>query len=387
MVQSSQTNTYQGDFVMKSLKLIHQAGARFLLTAVFLLSLLAGFTSPAAAASDGFGAVYTSTNSSSGNQVLVFNRAVDGSLTLQESYSAGGLGSGASLGSQSSVILSQDNHWLFTVDAGSNQISTFAVGSKGLSLVNVADSGGIHPVSLTTYKDWLYVLNAGGSGNIAGFVIGLDGSLSPIAGSSQPVSNGGVGTAPGLAQVAFNSDGTALVVTEKTTNLLDTYQVINGVASAPLTHPSAGATPFGFAFDRHNHAVVSEASGSVSSYQVDGNAFSVISAAVVNTQVAACWIAISNNGKFAYSTNAGSGSISSYKIADNGALSLLNATAGITGAGSAPVDMAFSNNGAFLYALGNGSHTITMFQMGADGSLNNLGAMSVAVGVAGLAAQ
>ncbi len=372
---------------MKSLKLFHQIGARFLLTAVFLLSSLAGITSPAAAASNGFGAVYTSTNSSSGNEVLVFSRAVDGSLALQGSYSTGGLGSGASLGSQSAVILSQNNHWLFTVDAGSNQISTFAVGSKGLTLVSVVDLGGILPVSLTIYKHWLYVLNAGGSGNIDGFVIGQNGSLSSIAGSSQPVSNGGVGAAPGLAQIAFNSDGTALVVTEKTTNLLDTYQVANGVARAPVTHPSAGATPFGFAFDRHNHAVVSEASGSVSSYQVDGNAFTVISPAVVNTQVAACWIAISNNGKFAYTTNAGSGSISSYAIASDGSLSLLEATAGITGAGSSPVDMAFSNNGAFLYALGNGSHTITIFQMGADGSLDNLGAMSVPVGVAGLAAQ
>jgi 6-phosphogluconolactonase (cycloisomerase 2 family) len=86
-------------------------------------------------------------------------------------------------------------------------------------------------------------------------------------------------------------------------------------------------------------------------------------------------------------TNAGSGSISSYKIAHDGSLSLLNATAGLTGAGSSPVDMAFSNNGSYLYALANGAHTITMFQMGADVSLNNLGPMSVPVGVTGLAAQ
>ena len=139
---------------------------------------------------------------------------------------------------------------------------------------------------------------------------------------------------------------------------------------------------------RHNHAIVSEAaSGSLSSYWVGGNTFSVISSAVVNGQVAACWVAISNNGKYAYTTNAGSGTISSYAIADDGSLTLLNPTAGVTGGGSSPVDMAFSNNGAFLYALGNGSHTITMFAMGADGSLNNLGAISVPTGVAGLAAQ
>src|SRR6476619_6948476 len=111
---------------MKNLKLIHQFGARFLLTAAFLFSLVAGFTIPAAAApADGFGAVYTTTNASSGNEVLAFNRAVDGSLTFQGSYSTGGLGDNTSLGSQNAVILSQNNHWLFTVNAGSHQISTF----------------------------------------------------------------------------------------------------------------------------------------------------------------------------------------------------------------------------------------------------------------------
>jgi len=68
-------------------------------------------------------------------------------------------------------------------------------------------------------------------------------------------------------------------------------------------------------------------------------------------------------------------------------LTLLNAVAGSTGAGSAPIDMAFSNNGIYLYALANTAHTITMFQMGADGSLNNMDAIGVPVGVAGLAAQ
>jgi 6-phosphogluconolactonase (cycloisomerase 2 family) len=373
---------------MKRLKPFYRFGARFLLIAVFVISFAAGFITPAAAASaDGFGAVYTSTNAVSGNEILVYNRSEDGALTFQGAYSTGGFGSGANLGSQSGVILSQNNRWLFTVNAGSNQVSVFSIGSKGLTLVDVEDSGGIRPISLTSYKDLLYVLNAGGSGNIYGFQIGQDGSLSPIAGSSQPVSNGGISAAPGLAQIAFNSEGTTLVVTEKTTSLLDIYPVIDGVASAPSTHPSAGAVPFGFAFDRHNHAVVSEASGSVSSYLVEADGFSVISPAIVNTQVAACWIAISNNGKYAYTTNAGSGSISSYAIAEDGALTLLNPVAGSTGAGSAPVDMSFSNNGIYLYALGNAAHTITTFQMGADGSLINLGAISVPVGVAGLAAQ
>jgi 6-phosphogluconolactonase len=373
---------------MKDLKLSKHFGAHLFLTAVFLLALVAGITSPAAAASQSaFGAVYTMTNAASGNELLVYNRSSDGSLAFQGAYATDGLGSGAGLGSQSSIVLSHNNHWLFAVNAGSNQISSFAVTESGLELVDIVNSGGTLPVSVTNYKDWLYVLNAGGSGNISGLAIGQDGSLSPLAGSTQPVSNGGVGAAPALAQIAFSSDGSTLAVTEKSTNLIDTYIVENGLADAPVLNPSAGATPFGFAFDRHGHAIVSEASGSVSSYQIDNGEFNVISPAIVNTQVAACWIAISNNGKFAYTTNAGSGSISSYRIAEDGALTLLNPTAAVIGAGSSPVDMAFSNNGQSLYALANGAHTISIFGMNANGSLAVQSTVSVPVGVVGLAAR
>ena len=374
---------------MKILKFHGYNSARFLWIAALLLSLVAGFSQHAAAAPDNeIGAVYTITNAPAGNEVLVYSRSADGSLAFQGAIATGGFGSGASLGSQTAVILSDNNHWLFAVNAGSNEISSFAVSADGLELVDVVDSGGLLPVSLTKYKDWLYVLNAGGSGNISGFSVGQDGSLTPLAGSTQPVSNGGVGTAPGLAQVAFNSDGSALVVTEKTTNLIDTYEVVDGLASAPVTHPSEGATPFGFAFDRHNHAIVSEAaSGSVSSYEIEAAEFNVISSAVVNGQAAACWIAISKNGKFAYTTNAASGSISSYGIGQDGSLTLLDPTAALTGPGSSPLDMAFSNNGRYLYVLASGSHTITIFQFAADGSLAPLGSVNVPAGVAGLAAR
>lgn len=370
---------------MKSLALFKNNGARFLLTAVFILSIAAGFASPAAAAPDKeIGAVYTLTNAAAGNEVLVYGRSADGALAYQGSFATGGSGTGASLGSQTAVILSDNNRWLFAVNAGSNEISSFAVKKNGLELADVVASGGVMPVSLTLYKDWLYVLNAGGNGNISGFRVGNDGSMTPMAGSTQPLSNGGVGAVPAVAQVAFNSDGSALVVTEKSTNLLDTYQVAGGLAGAPVTHPSEGMTPFGFAFDRHNHAIVSEASGSVSSYAIEGADFEVISSKVLTGQAAACWIAISKNGKFAYTTNAASGTISSYAIGSDGSLTLLE---GVTAAGSTPLDMAFSNNGRYLYTLAAGTHAIFIHQMGADGSLAELGMVSVPTGVAGIAAR
>src|SRR5262245_58246175 len=162
----------------------------------------------AAAATNVVGAVYALTNATSGNAVLVWNRSADGSLTAAGSYATGGLGSGGGLGSQGAVILSQDNQLLFAVDAGSNEISSFRVDPDGLTLVGHVASGGTLPTSLTTHKKLLYVLNAGGSGNISGFTIGNDGTLSPIPDSTRPLSGGA--TAPG--QIGFSPDGNLLVV-------------------------------------------------------------------------------------------------------------------------------------------------------------------------------
>ncbi len=71
-------------------------------------------------------------------------------------------------------------------------------------------------------------------------------------------------------------------MTEKATNLIDTYSVArNGVASAPTVNASVGETPFGFAFSRDGHLIVSEAFGglpdigAVSSYATNSQANSM----------------------------------------------------------------------------------------------------------------
>ena len=300
------------------------------------------------------------------------------------------MGNGGGLGSQGALTLSQNNKWLFAVNAGSNEVSVFAVSPNGLTLIDKVASGGAQPISVTSYKNLVYVLNAGGSGNITGFTLSKQGKLTPLANSTRTLSNNGVGAAPGLAQISFTPDGAALVVTEKATNLIDTYLLTNGAAGAPVTHPSAGMTPFGFAFNKRGILVVSEAFGgapggsALSSYAVSGNNVTLVSPSVWTTQTAACWVAIPRNGKFAYTTNAGSASISSYRIARNGTLTLMNPVAGVTGAGA--VDMAFNGSSSFLYALGSAGHTISMFAMQAGGRLAALGSIGVPAGVAGLAA-
>ena len=380
---------------MKTFELAKQFGTRFLVAVVLLLPLLAGFTSPVAADDDGGGrhAVYTITNDPSGNEVAVYERSPDGSLTFMASYPTGGLGTGAGLGSQGAVILRENGRRLFVVNAGSNQVSVFGVRADGLDLLDVVDSGGEMPISLTLHGSILYVLNAGGSGNISGFRVRDNGELVALEGSTQTLSNGGIGASPQPAQISFSRDGSLLVVTEKMTNMIDVYPVVRGIAGPPASHPSAGMTPFGFAFAKRHDLIVSEAFGgapdvsALSSYHVERDVFEVVSPSVGTTQTAACWVVISNNGKYAYVTNTGSGSISSYRIGNDGSLSLLEAQAGLTGEGSSPIDMSLSNNGRFLYALGAGSDTISIFRIRENGSLESLGSVDVPAGAVGLAAR
>jgi 6-phosphogluconolactonase len=371
-----------------------QLWTRLFLAVLFILPLILGSTSPVRA-DDGSAmrAVYTMTNAADGNEVVVFQRAEDGSLSPQDPVSTEGLGSGMGLGSQGAIILSANGNWLFVVNAGSNEISVFRVSRNGLTLTDVVDSGGVMPISLTNRGNLLYVLNGGGSGNITGFRLRENGELVPLEGSTQPLSNGGTGDSTMPAQISFHSVRNLLVVTEKATNLILTYELNERIAGPPMTHPSAGMTPFGFAFDPRGHLIVSEAFGgapdasAMSSYTVTRPNFEVISASVPTTQTAACWVVISKNGKYAYDTNTGSGSISSFTIGRDGSLTLLDPQAGLTGEGSSPIDMALSNNGKYLYAIGAGSSAIHIFQANEDGSLTSLGEVSVPPGSLGLAAR
>src|SRR5437879_2870410 len=111
----------------------------------------------------GPGAVYTLTNQVGGNAVAAFTRGADGRLASAGSVATGGTGTGASLGSQGAVSLSNDGRRLFAVNAGSNDLSVFAVSPAGLALASRTASGGTLPISLTVHGNVLYVLNAGGT--------------------------------------------------------------------------------------------------------------------------------------------------------------------------------------------------------------------------------
>ena len=331
-------------------------------------------------------AVYTITNQVAGNAVAVFARAADGTLTPAGSFATGGTGTGAGLGSQGAVTLSDDGRLLFAVNAGSNDVSVFQVGPQELSLLSRTPSGGTLPISVTVSRNVVYVLNTGGAGNISGFTVGSTGGLTPIAGSTKSLST----AAAGPAEVSFSPDGRELVVTEKGTSLLDVYPVDkNGVAGERTSYTSAGGTPFGFAFGPRNLLFVSEAAapGSASSYAVnkEGN-LQVISGAVLTHHGAPCWAVVTANGRFGFTGN-GSGSVSGFSIAPDGAIRLLG-DGGAAVIGSGVNDIALSANSRYLYVLQTGgAQAIHAFRIQDDGSLTALGPVGgLPTGTRGLAA-
>jgi 6-phosphogluconolactonase len=332
--------------------------------------------------------LYTETNSASGNRVQVYETPPDGTPTLTAEVATGGLGNGAGLGSQGALARSGD--FLFAVNAGSDDVSSFEIGPHGLKLVSRVSSGGSTPISLTTHGDLLYVVNAGGSGNIAGFRIRSNGSLTAIAGSSRPLS----ASASGPAQIGFDRDGDSLVVTEKNTNTILIYHVTKGLAGKPESHASHGMTPFGFAFDRRDDLLVSEAFGgqanasALSSYDFDDGELSLLSGSVPSEQSAACWVVTARHGRFAYVTNTGSGTVTGYKVAHEGKLTRLTAN-GITGVtGGGPTDAATDADTDTLYVLSPSIGQIVTFHVNSDGSLRQLGAASEVAGTAaGLVAR
>jgi 6-phosphogluconolactonase len=348
------------------------------------------------------GAVYALTNQVE-NAVAVFSRTAHGALNPAGEFPTGGAGDPVPQGtdpatdplaSQGALILGQGNRFLFAVNAGSNQISVLRITASGLTLVDVVDSGGIRPISLTQHENLLYVLNEGGTPNITGFTVGDDGTLTPLPDSTQPLIGG---TAADPAQVGFSHDGTLLVVTEKAGNRLNTYTIDdNGLPSAPIDNASNGMTPFGFAFNNQDILVVSEAFGgtpnlsAASSYSAsDSGVLSVISGSVPNSQTASCWVVTTNNGKSAFVSNTGSSTISSYQIGSgNGTLTLLNPIAADTGANSAPIDMALSNNSRFLFVLLGGAQSVASFRVERDGTLTLLDTEGgLPLGAQGIAAK
>ena len=329
--------------------------------------------------------VFTSTNEAAGNRVLVYDRAAHGALEPAGSVATGGLGTGGGLNNQGAVQAARG--LLFVTDAGSNDVAALRLRDGSAVPVGRTPSGGQTPISVTVHKDVLYVLNADQGGTIAGFTIGSGGSLTPIPGSVRAVAGSGP------AEIQFSPSGRSLYVTERDSNTIDTFPVDDaGRAGVPVSTASSGATPFGFAVDRHGDLVVSEAAGgpggtsAVSSYSpAAGGSLTTVTASAPDHQNAACWVGLSGDERFAYTANAASNTLSGYSVGPDGSLTLLDADGVTATTGGHPTDL-IAGRGDDLFALAAGTGELDVFRTGGHGELTRTdtatGVPSSATGIA-----
>lgn len=361
-------------------------------------------------------ALYAATNEATGNRIQTFSRANDGKLTPGASVPTGGNGSGGFEGSANGLILASrggesspnnltgSDKYLLATNTGSSSVSVFDTTGAGLQLLDVESAGLDHPLSVTIHAGVVYVLNGGrsnclgGTPTITGFTLESDGQLTPIPGSTRPVSGG---PNSGCSQVSFNPSGDTLVVTEKQQNVIDTYRVDNdGMASGPIVNQTGSLGPFGFTFTQTGRLLTADnfggaqGQGAASSYQIEKDStLTPVTTNVRNNRSDTCWIVLTDNGKYAYVTNAMSNDISSYRVKPDGSMTLLQTVAGraddVPAPPAVPSDLSLSGDSKYLYAHNTRDGDVFAFEVQSDGTLVEIQELQRALppGAIGVAAK
>ena len=360
---------------------------------------LSALVAPAAAGAHGwhhgprFGGgsqvVFVQTDNTAGNQVVAYDRADNGTLTLENTYNTGGLGGALNgshvdhLGSQGSLNYDPRNGVLYAVNAGSNSVSVFSVRGDDLSLRQVVSSGGTFPVSVAVHGDLVSVLNARNGGSVQEYYA-FCGHLVPVPGSNRalgltiPTDTTEFTHTPG--QVAYSPDGSKVIVTTKaSSNAVDVFSVgfFGNLSPSPVVNSLPGTVPFAIAFDRTGHLVIAEAGPSaLATFALNWNGTIAQLDSLASGQTGLCWVAPA--GSLFFTGNTAANSTSGYETNTSGQLTLLGATPTDPGT----VDASASSNGRFLYVQTGGNGIVDEFQVNANGSLTEIGSVTVA-GAAG----
>ncbi len=362
---------------------------RSLILMLALAALALGATAASASGASGHdggtAAVFVQTNETSGNHVVVYDRSSGGLLTHAGTYATGGNGGAAAgavtdhLASQGSLLYDRQDNLLIGVNAGSDSVYVFDVNGDRLSLSQVVPSGGSFPASVAVSGNLLYVLNAGGDGNINGFRL-AGGKLHPLPGSTRSLGLGNANppfflTSPG--QVGFTPDGSKLLVTTKaSTSAVDVFlmQPNGRPSAAPVVNPGATPVPFAFTFQPGTGRLVDGEAGasSVTTYAIAGDGTLTDPRSLSDGQAALCWI--TRVGGFYYVSNTGSNDVSGYQLATDGTPSLVGPTGVVATTETGTIDSAAAGN--FLYVQTGVGGTVDEFRVEGDGTLAPIGTVT-----------
>jgi 6-phosphogluconolactonase (cycloisomerase 2 family) len=360
---------------------------------VLVLGLGAGLANLAHAAGDcagkARGRLYAITNDAKRNAIAVFEGRPDGSLSEVEGspFATGGKGlEGGDIDEQGAIRVYKK--FVLAVNPGSDSVSVFRKGSGGkLELVDGSPfpSGGNAPLSLAVHGSVVYVANQApafvkptSEPNIAGFRISDDGKLAPIENSKITFPAG-----QGPAQVEFSPDGKIIVVTsgfqDEKTDRIHAYVVQQdgtlkeGPGSSVAPKNASGVVGFSWSPQSDRVYVSSFRGSAVAVFDVDKKSGGIKQTAEPygDKEKAACWTALSADGKTLYVANFVSNSISSFDVAD-GKLTLLETTKRRGGSNPDTKDLEISKDGKYLYAVASGAKEIAIFRIGEKGRLTEL---------------
>src|ERR687889_115397 len=336
------------------------------------------------------GAVYVQTNAAP-NEVITFRRADDGSLDLIGSVATDGEGDGTPhLQSQGSVTLAGDGQYLLVTNAASDELSVFSVAADGSIELRERMHTGSTPRSVAERDGLVVVLNTGEPGLVS-FRLNAEG-IERVEGGDQALDTSDADP----AQVAFSPDRSMVVITQRGTDSIVTYEVTaDDTFGASSEVASEGPTPYGFAFTSGGTLIVTEAFGAekgaaaASSYTIVDGSLAARTSSVGNGRSEICWAVVTPDDRFAFTTNFADGAVSRYAIAADGSLSLEDATAGISVEGRPGLrDEALASDGQFLYAIDADGGRIYGWSVDAEGSLEPVGSWDqLPATVAGLAAR
>jgi 6-phosphogluconolactonase len=296
--------------------------------------------------------VFIQSNEADANRVFGFRRGDDGQLSEPVIVASGGRGDHVPhLTSQGSVVLTSDGDRLLVTNVGSDDVSVLTATDEP-RVIAVVSSGGSAPKSIAEHDGLVYVLNTGDR-SLVGFTL-TEHELVPLAGSRREL-----GADADPAQVGFTPDGASLVVTDRGANAVHVYPIgKDGRLGEPQATPSAGPTPYGFAFAAGNTLVVTEAFGAakgkaaVSSYRLNGSGCEVVTDSVGNGRSEICWAVSSGDGSYVFTTNFADSAVSRYSVSSAGELVLEDAVAAVAVDGQPGLrDEDISSDGRYLYAI------------------------------------
>lgn len=377
-------------------------------------------------------AVYVVTNKADENSIIGFTHDGEGGFIDLGEFPTGGRGTGDlevpglsprddshplldgqdPLISAYAIQKTQDGRFVLVVNPGDGTISSMKVNDdKTLTAVSTVKSGGAFPISIANHGDSVFVVNIGKSnfkGRLTSFKIGGDGTLTAVEDSVRKL--GRYGGRPSAVGVTPN--GKHVVVTQVLSGVIGVYAQEDGKLSkkpvSTINSPQVDKTrflanPVGFDFiskpNGDSILVVTEArnfapglqltkrdgqfffeTSSMSSYRItaDGGISMITGDALTGTareggQRANCWIGLSADGKYAYGVNALDSSITSYSVADDGSLSMLNETAFKSPDYAFLTDIYRSSDGRFFYQLHGFGGQVTTLKVEDDGGLTKVG--------------